>query len=123
MCAVIEANADALGIDKNGIEIVTTEALAFLRAAARKIAEPSLTVGLLPRSQPFDIIFFDPPYAADYETILNSIGEHAASILHSDAIVMVEHDKRKQLSDQFNTMKRYREVKQGDSVLSFYQIR
>src|ERR1043165_7269106 len=60
MCALIEANVDALGIDENAIKIVTTEALAFLRAAARKITESSLTVGLLPRSQPFDIIFFDP---------------------------------------------------------------
>jgi len=116
MCGLIEANLQALAIsedeiEEDEIEIVTSEASEFLRKFVKKATEP------------FDIIFFDPPYAADYETILNSIGEHAAHILHSDAIVIVEHDKRKQLSDQFNALKRCREVKQGDSVLSFYQIR
>jgi 16S rRNA (guanine(966)-N(2))-methyltransferase RsmD len=111
MCALIEANLEALAIDEDEIEIVTSEASEFLRKFVKKATEP------------FDIIFFDPPYAADYEIVLDYVGEHAANILHSDAIVIVEHDKRKQLSDQFNALKNCREVKQGDSVLSSYQIR
>ena len=56
-------------------EDATAEALAFLRTATKKLAEPSLRVGLLPRSQRFDIIFFDPPYATDYESLLNYLGK------------------------------------------------
>jgi 16S rRNA (guanine(966)-N(2))-methyltransferase RsmD len=121
MCALIEANADALGIDDEEIEIVTAEALAFLRAAAKKIAEPSLTVGLVPRFQPFDIVFFDPPYAADYEPHLNYLGESTASLLSKEGILIVEHFSRNVLNEEFGELKRCRVRKQGDSSLSFYE--
>src|SRR5205807_6763917 len=62
MCELIGANLETVKADDDLIEIVTAEALAFLRTATKKLAEPSLRVGLLPRSQRFDIIFFDPPY-------------------------------------------------------------
>ena len=121
MCALIEANLEALEVDEDELEIVSAEASEFLRRRAAR-TKPSLTVGLLPRSQPFDIIFFDPPYAADYEVVLNYIGEHAARLLAEAGILIVEHDKKKEMSDEVGQLKRYRIVKQGDSSLSFYGI-
>ena len=109
MSALVAANVDSLEVRDAGTEIVTAEALEFLRRHIKHQAEP------------FDIIFVDPPYAADYEASLGFIGEHAAELLQADGIVIVEHHKKKMLSDE-PSLKRYRELKQGDSVLSFFRV-
>jgi 16S rRNA (guanine(966)-N(2))-methyltransferase RsmD len=110
MCGLIEMNLEALDIEQQYVEVAVSGALEFLRRQAKK-EEPG-----------FDIMFFDPPYATDYETVLNLIGEHASPILNTEGIVIVEHHKKKLLRDEFNTLSRYRELRQGDSVLSFYQL-
>jgi 16S rRNA (guanine(966)-N(2))-methyltransferase RsmD len=108
-CALIEANADALGIDDEEIEIVTSEASEFLRKFVKKATEP------------FDIIFFDPPYRDDYEPLLNFLGESTASLLSKEGIVIVEHFSKNVLNEEFGELKRCRILKQGDSSLSFYE--
>ena len=121
MCGLIEANLTALDIEREIVAVVNTEATAFLKKCARQI-EPSLTVGLLPRlPEPFDIIFFDPPYATDYEAVLSFIADHRPELMSDEAIVVVEHYKKKDLPDEFGPLKCYRTLKQGDSVLSFYE--
>jgi 16S rRNA (guanine966-N2)-methyltransferase len=110
MCALIEANLDALGIE-NDVEIATAEVSEYLRRLVKMEAKP------------FEIVFFDPPYQADYEGVLAYFGDHSAQLLATDALLIAEHDKRKELSEEIGRLKRYRKVKQGDSVLSFYQQR
>jgi 16S rRNA (guanine(966)-N(2))-methyltransferase RsmD len=110
MGSLIEANLEALGIDANELEIVNADAFEYLRRHAKKDRGP------------FDIIFFDPPYAADYEAVLSFIAEHRAQLLSDEGIVIVEHYKKRDLPEEFDSLKRYRELKQGDSVLSFYRI-
>lgn len=123
MCALIETNVGALKVDDDEIEMVTAEALDFLRRREQKLNEPSLTVGLLPRlTEPFDIVFFDPPYAADYDAVLNYISEHTARLLTKSGWVIVEHHKKKELNDRFGGLQRFRILKQGDSVLSFFSV-
>lgn len=109
MCALIAANLDELDAEKEKCEIATAQALDFLRRRAKKAGSA------------FDIAFFDPPYATDYEAVLNFIGEHSAEILNANGLVIVEHHKKNILSEQFTMLKRYRELKQGDSILSFYR--
>src|SRR5687768_4168629 len=117
MCGLIEANLDALQISEDAAQVVTAEASSFLRKSAK--IEPSLTVGLLPRlSAPFEIVFFDPPYAADYESVLSFIAEHRPQLLSDEGIAVVEHHKKKDLLDEFGSLQRYRTLNQGDSVLS-----
>ena len=110
MRALIEANLEALKIEESEVEIVTAEALGFLSKRGKG------------ETSPFDIIFFDPPYATDSEAVLQDIGKHAARLLTEDGLVVVEHHKKKELSEEFGALGRYRELKQGDSRLSFYQI-
>jgi 16S rRNA (guanine(966)-N(2))-methyltransferase RsmD len=110
MCALIEVNTSALRVAEQEFEVVAAEASEYLRRRAKK------------KSDPFEIIFFDPPYTADYEAILNLIAEQARQLLSADAIVVVEHHKKRELADAFGSLKRYRLLKQGDSALSFYQI-
>jgi 16S rRNA (guanine966-N2)-methyltransferase len=71
-----------------------------------------------------DIIFLDPPYAdaAEYESTLNLHGGECIGLLAPGAIVIVEHLKKLTLAESYGALNRYRTLKQGDSVLSFYSI-
>ena len=111
MYALIEHNLQTLKIHDQEFEVISSEAAKFLGRFEQK------------GSQPFDIIFFDPPYAADYETVLNYVGENAATLLNEDGLMVVEHDKKRELVTEFGELERYRLLKQGDSCLSFYRFR
>jgi 16S rRNA (guanine966-N2)-methyltransferase len=121
MCGLIEANLDALKIESENVDVVSADATVFLKKFG-KGQEPSLTVLLLPRLPgPFDIIFFDPPYAEDYESVLSLMGEFAPQLLSNDGVVIVEHHKKKELPGQYSALERYRVLKQGNSALSFFK--
>lgn len=109
MYALIETNLALLNVGDDETEVVSREALDFLSRSVKKKAEP------------FDVIFFDPPYETDYEEVLDYIGEELARLLAPEGVVVVEHDKKKDLRDMFGGLKRYRMVKQGDSCLGFYE--
>jgi len=109
MCGLIAANLDEFSIDEEESEAVCSEVAAFLHRRAKG----GSTQGA------FDIIFFDPPYEADYEVVLESLGQFR-QLLGDDAIVVVEHHKKKELKEEFGSLRRYRSLKQGDSCLSFY---
>ena len=109
MCALIEDNLETLKFNDNEIETVTAEATKFLGRHVKN------------RAQPFDLIYFDPPYAADYEAILNYVGRHTAAFLVADGLMVVEHQKKRDLAEEFGALERCRLLKQGDSVLSFYR--
>jgi 16S rRNA (guanine966-N2)-methyltransferase len=112
ICALIEANLEELGVDDEEREVVHGEASAFLRRLIKK-APPRL-----------DIIFFDPPYAADYEVVLELLGQEwlgqSSPLLAAETIVIVEHHKKKELKEEFGSLHQYRSLKHGDSCLSFY---
>jgi len=109
ICALIEANLEEFGVDENDARVVNDEASEFLRRHGKK--EPS----------PLDIVFFDPPYEADYDVVLERLGEDTGALLATDAIVVVEHHKKRELAEKFGGLHCYRTLKQGDSVLSFYR--
>ena len=110
MCALIESNLNSLNVAQSEYQIVPGDALGYLRRHVKKGAPP------------FHNVFFDPPYATDYEMLLNFAGDHVTQILDREGIVIVEHHKKKLLTDQFQTLTRYRELIQGDSVLGFYRV-
>lgn len=109
ICSLIEDNLNSIEISSGDYRLIPAEVADCLRRHVKKAEEL------------FDIIYFDPPYAIDYDGVLNFIGEHASQILDTDGVVIVEHHKKKALADQFGAIKRYRELKQGDSILSFYR--
>ena len=110
MCALVEANLDLCKVPEDETEVVQAEASDFLSriiAAARK---------------PWDIVFFDPPYANDYLKVLQAIGFHATKLLTDFPILIVEHHHKKELPDYIGRLHRTRVLKQGDSALSFYEL-
>jgi 16S rRNA (guanine966-N2)-methyltransferase len=67
-----------------------------------------------------DFIFLDPPYRKldDYEQVLNFISQ--SQLLSSGGKVIAEHDKHFDPGETFGALRRYRVLRQGDAVLSFY---
>lgn len=108
MCGLIGDNRKALGIEDNAFELINAEALDFLRRHVKQ------------GNGPFDVIFFDPPYASDYEGVLEFAAASDA-ILGDGAVMILEHFKKRELLETAGRLKRYRVVKQGDSMLSFYR--
>lgn len=109
MCGLIQANLDLCKISDEQTEVVTAEASEFLKRQLKQKAEP------------WDIIFYDPPYADDYRTVLTLIGDKSTNLLETVGIVVVEHHHKNDLGEQFGSIMRTRILKQGDSALSFYQ--
>src|SRR3954471_18792155 len=68
-----------------------------------------------------DVVFLDPPYddAEAYEQSLSFLSQ--SRLLKPQTIVVAEHTKHFDPGGQFGGLLRYRELKQGDAVLSFYR--
>jgi 16S rRNA (guanine966-N2)-methyltransferase len=104
----IRTNLAALGIQEN----YSLEARS-VSAALKRLTETS---------QHADLVFLDPPYALEkeYAATLNQLGE-CRGLLTPDALVIAEHQKRRELDPQYGTLVRHRVLKQGDAALSFYR--
>lgn len=71
-----------------------------------------------------DLVFLDPPYAdaAEYDATLNLLGGPCRALLANGAIVIAEHEKRRDLDEHYGALLRDRVLKQGDAALSFYRM-
>ena len=69
---------------------------------------------------PFDIILFDPPYhTGEGRIALSTVAECA--ILSPSGVVMVEHHRRDDIPESAGVLRRFKQHRYGDTVLSFYQ--
>jgi 16S rRNA (guanine966-N2)-methyltransferase len=99
------------------------------RAAVEVIRENLAALGLQSRAEVFtskaatvlervhaDIAFLDPPYevSKEYEASMTAL-DHAET-----ALAIVQHSSRFTPQEQYGSLRRYREIKQGDNCLSFY---
>jgi len=68
-----------------------------------------------------DVVFLDPPYSAhgSYEQALGFLSQ--SRLVGEKALVIAEHDKHWDPGEKFGALERYRVLKQGDAVLSFYR--
>jgi 16S rRNA (guanine(966)-N(2))-methyltransferase RsmD len=114
MIALIEANLELCKIEKVERSVVQAEATDFLKQAARKTRKEI--------NKPWDIVFFDPPYADDYLGVLELVGSPTATLVVGGGLLIVEHHHKKLLADNLGNLQRTRILKQGDSALSFYAI-
>jgi 16S rRNA (guanine966-N2)-methyltransferase len=100
------------------------------RAAVEVIRENLTALGLQSRTEVFtskaatvlervraDIAFLDPPYEMSTEYEASTI-----ALDHSEiALVVVQHSAHFSPQQQYGNLRRYREIKQGDNCLSFYE--
>jgi 16S rRNA (guanine(966)-N(2))-methyltransferase RsmD len=80
-------------------------------------AELPQDIFLLPTGM--DIVFMDPPYNFNkWDTLLPRLEEH--KIFAAESLVIIEHSRFNFPPEQFPTLKKSREEKYGDTILSFY---
>jgi len=106
-CSLIAENLARCGVGEDQAEVWTGDALQFLRCA---------------RAQPWEIVFFDPPYAADYEPVLTIFGT-APLVRKRLGVLVAEHHREHALKEREGRLRRWRMVRQGESCLSFYEYR
>ena len=105
-CTLIESNVELCRVSEEQQEIYCSDAYEFLRQT---------------RAEPWDNIYFDPPYQDDYLKTLNFAGANTSKLLTEDGILIAEHHHKNALPENVGSLSRVRVLKQGDSSLSFYQ--
>jgi 16S rRNA (guanine(966)-N(2))-methyltransferase RsmD len=69
----------------------------------------------------FDYIYIDPPFADSelFTTIISLLD--TLSLLSEDGLIIIEHDERVVLGDDYINLKKIDERKYGNNLLSFYK--
>jgi 16S rRNA (guanine966-N2)-methyltransferase len=116
MCGLIESNLDLVRIPEDETEVVQAEAEDFLRRPRARQGR----AGLRAHMEPWDLVYFDPPYATDYLGVLKLFGVNSEALLAVDGYLIVEHHHKNPLLHEIGSIRRQRILKQGDSALSFY---
>jgi 16S rRNA (guanine966-N2)-methyltransferase len=104
---LVHKNLKSLGIT-SGFEVLKDQVVRTLRKLeARKVTA--------------DFVFVDPPYRMEdsYKQTLEVLSQ--SELLKAAGTAIAEHDKRFDPEEEFSRLRRYRNLKQGDSVLSFYR--
>lgn len=106
---LIRQNLRSLGIDDEAYEVLERD----VEQALRLLDSQAVSC---------DVCFLDPPYRMQqaYADVLGFLGQ--SRLLKSSSVVVAEHDKHFDPGVKFGAMERYRELRQGDGVLSFYRI-
>ncbi len=105
-CALIEENLDRLGVPEEETEVVCLAAENFV-----------------PRRHEtgWDIIFYDPPYQNNYALVLHGFAAEDSNTLNEGGVLIVEHHSKNLLADAVWDLRRWRILKQGETLLSFYE--
>lgn len=104
-CALIEENLDKLAVPESQTEVLNFTAENF---TGRE------------HSAAWDIVFFDPPYDAEYGVVLYDLGTKT-DILSEGGLLIVEHHTKHPVPDAVGAIRRWRILKQGETSLSFYE--
>jgi 16S rRNA (guanine(966)-N(2))-methyltransferase RsmD len=105
----VEQNHSAVRVVHQNLESLEAEGRADVRNARARSVVPQLKA---------DIVFLDPPYnlEREYEGTLELLGETPPEL------VIAQHSPRLKLAESYGKLTRFRELKQGDNVLSFYEV-
>jgi 16S rRNA (guanine(966)-N(2))-methyltransferase RsmD len=107
----------AIFIEKNRAAVeVIRENLAALGLERRAEVFISKAITVLERVRA-DIAFLDPPYdmPKEYEASMAALGQSET------ALVIVQHSAHFTVKEAYGDIRRYREIKQGDNCLSFFE--
>lgn len=101
----VKHNLRACGVD-SGYDVLASDVMAAINRLARL-------------GDRFDLVFFDPPYASDlYQPVMETLGQ--GQLLPPGGLVLVMHHAKNRLPESYGKLRRFRQLKQGENVLSFY---
>ena len=108
------AHAWFLERDRRALDAIRKN-LAILRVERRATVLAGKVLVTLERCPP-GIVFLDPPYdlADEYTAALEQLGERPP------ALTIAQHSVHQKLKDAYGAIRRTREVKHGDNLLTFY---
>jgi 16S rRNA (guanine966-N2)-methyltransferase len=106
MCSYVKKNLATCGIKEGHGEIHEMEVVPFLKEMKK-------------RKRCWDVVYFDPPYDADYDEVLKYLSRGVA--LELGGTLVIEHHAEMFFPEKINQLKRWRVIVQGDSALSFYE--
>ncbi len=116
MVCFAESSKDAVGLIRKNLESLQIgDGFEILsRNSAKAIAD------LERRGIAVNFVFLDPPYRMTnlYRETLEQL---ASTRFSAKALVIVEHEKNFDPGDEFGCLRRIRNLRQGDSGLSFYK--
>ncbi len=107
----------AIFIEKNkaAVEVIKSNLAALDLSARARVVGGAVKIYLA--SQDADIVFIDPPYefAGEYSMALQVLGAKPVRL------AVAQHDRKTILPAEAGALRRVREIRQGDNVLSFYR--
>jgi len=107
-CSALQSNLDAIGITEN-VTVISRDAAVALRRLDTSGA-------------PFDLVFFDPPYASGiYDQVLKRLG--GGRLVSTTGLVIAEFLAKTPPKLEYGRLSLRRELKQGESALAFYEPR
>jgi 16S rRNA (guanine966-N2)-methyltransferase len=125
--ALSRGAAHATFVDKDGGAVRCVEenagSLGFGERVRVQRGDAQTVLGRLERAgERFTWVFIDPPYASDEAVrALTALGKPPAPLLEDDAVVVVEHDRRRAPDDTYGTLTRADRRKYGDTEISFFR--
>ncbi len=105
MCNFIRKNLERCGINEGHGEVFEMEVIPFLKKMSK-------------RRRFWDVVYFDPPYDADYESVLAYLKRGAA--ICPGGILVIEHHAEMFFPEKLGVLRRWKVVVQGDTAISFY---
>lgn len=106
MCSFIKKNMATCGIKDGHGEVHEMEVVPFLKEMKK-------------RKRCWDVVYFDPPYDANYDEVLKYLSRGTA--LNIGGTLVIEHHAEMFFPEKIGQLKRWRVVVQGDSALSFFE--
>jgi len=108
----LEGSADAVGAIRENLRLTGLAALGEVRGG-----DVGRTLPALPG--PIDLAVMDPPYA-DRAALEVAEAIAGAPWLATDALLVLEHSRRLAVPDKLGTLKRQRERRYGDTIVTIY---
>jgi 16S rRNA (guanine966-N2)-methyltransferase len=106
MSSFIKQNLASCGIKEGHGEICEMEVAPFLKKMWK-------------RRRYWDVVYFDPPYAENYDEVLKYLSRGAT--VNPGGILVIEHHSETFFPEKIGVLKRFRVVVQGETTLSFYE--
>lgn len=105
--AVIRENLEHCRIEEN-MRVINRDAVAALKYFAAHLLQ-------------YDIFYFDPPYDAElYGQVMWTLAK--SKIIAEAGMVIVEHRTKQPLLPNYDHLRPWREIVQGDTTLTFFSM-